>query len=463
MADKIDTTHELMPRRLILYQRERSSVWQCRFKVDGVWQRKSTKEQDFDAAADVAHKLLIEAEVRKQSNLPVVTRKFRDVAKLAIKRLENEIASGNDKVMYKDYIRFIRNYLIPILGKRNIDNIDYKALEEFDAKRIVMMGRTPSQSTLLNHNAALNRVFDEAEMQGLINASFRPSLSVAGRKTKRRPPFTLEEVRAIDARFEDWIEQARTEKSKELRALLRDYVDVQLDTGARPGKELLDLKWKNITYSHNPTDVHTGIIDNAGESDELDIVDEIDGVEDVDEFVRNNEIVISDLNSNVIIYVGKGKTGRREVVGNKRTVRALQRIAMRNYGIDQSITKPLADLTDQSNNDYVFRISNQHKPTSFARLFETFLKEHQLLIDPKTEQQRVFYSLRHTYATLLLEHDGVPIHTLAKQMGTSVGMIEKHYSHLQVRQAKEQLRGSEREKMLQAGSLLDTDYAYNGK
>jgi len=96
-------------------------------------------------------------------------------------------------------------------------------------------------------------------------------------------------------------------------------------------------------------------------------------------------------------------------------------------------------------------------------LFTTFLKEHELLIDPNTEQQRVFYSLRHTYATLALIHDKVPIHTLAKQMGTSIGMIEKHYSHLKVIQAKEQLRGSEREKMLRAGSLLDTDYAYKGK
>ena len=65
-------------------------------------------------------------------------------------------------------------------------------------------------------------------------------------------------------------------------------------------------------------------------------------------------------------------------------------------------------------------------------MFDGFLADHGLLIDPKTNQKRVFYSLRHTYATLSLTHDGVPIHTLAKQMGTSVLMIEKHYSHLQV-------------------------------
>jgi integrase len=459
MADKIDTTHTLMERKLILYRRERSNVWQCRFKVGGIWQRKSTKEQDFKAAEQVAHELLIKAEMRKESNLPVVTRKFKDVAKLAIKRLENDINSGNSKAIYKDYVRVIRDYLIPILGRRNIDNIDYKALADLDAQRIVMMKKEPSQSTLLTQNAALNRVFDEAQMRGLITDAIRPSLSVAGRKSVRRPPFSIEEVRAIDARFDDWVEKARTEKSRELRALLRDYVDVMLDTGARPGNELLDLKWKQITYSHYPTAVNTGVIDNAGETDELDIVDDIDGV---DEFVRSNEVIAGELNPNVLMVVS-GKTGRREILGARRTVRALQRIAIRNYGIAKSISKPLADLTSKNNNDYVFRISNQHAPTSFPRLFATFLKEHELLIEPGTGLTRVFYSLRHTYATLALTHDKVPIHTLAKQMGTSVAMIEKHYSHLQVIQAKEQLRGSEREKMLKAGSLLDTDYAYKGK
>jgi integrase len=78
----------------------------------------------------------------------------------------------------------------------------------------------------------------------------------------------------------------------------------------------------------------------------------------------------------------------------------------------------------------VFRTKEKGKPTSFTKLFDNFLDANGLLIDPQTEQKRVFYSLRNTYATLALTHDNVPIHTLAKQMGTSVGMIEKHYSHL---------------------------------
>lgn len=45
MAEKNETTHTLLDRELIVYRRERSNIWQCRFKVDGIWQRASTKER----------------------------------------------------------------------------------------------------------------------------------------------------------------------------------------------------------------------------------------------------------------------------------------------------------------------------------------------------------------------------------------------------------------------------------
>ena len=122
MAEKNETTHTLLERELIVYRRERSNIWQCRFKVDGIWQRASTKERDLKKAKTKANELRIEAEIRKRSNLPVITRKFRDVAKLAVERMEHEIRSGNGKVSYADYIRVIEEYLITALGKRSITN-----------------------------------------------------------------------------------------------------------------------------------------------------------------------------------------------------------------------------------------------------------------------------------------------------------------------------------------------------
>ena len=53
-------------------------------------------------------------------------------------------------------------------------------------------------------------------------------------------------------------------------------------------------------------------------------------------------------------------------------------------------------------------------------------------------QTRTLYSLRHTYDTRELLA-GTDIHTLARQMGTSVKMIERHYSKLTATMAAEQL------------------------
>jgi len=56
-------------------------------------------------------------------------------------------------------------------------------------------------------------------------------------------------------------------------------------------------------------------------------------------------------------------------------------------------------------------------------------ERHCELLANSAGQTRTLYSLRHTYATNELL-GGTDIHTLAKQMGTSVAMLERHYSKL---------------------------------
>ncbi|MCX7190444.1 MAG: hypothetical protein NTU92_08755, partial [Methylotenera sp.] len=151
---------------------------------------------------------------------------------------------------------------------------------------------------------------------------------------------------------------------------------------------------------------------------------------------------------------------RQQTVGHKDTVLALTRIAKRIYDVDFPAMYPLQNVATTENNDIVVRTSNKCKPTNFNNMFDKFLVEHNLAIDPITNQKRVLYSLRHTYATFKLTYDKVPIHTLAKQMGTSVGMIEKHYSHLNIKDAVEQLRSDESRSlmnMLTSFSDMDKD------
>ncbi|PIT76278.1 tyrosine-type recombinase/integrase [Limnohabitans sp. B9-3] len=440
MSAKLETTHVVSENEIVVYRRERSSIWQCRYKVDGVWQRASTKERKLKDAKEVAKTLRIRAEIRKHDNLPVITRKFRDVAKLAIQSMEQKIVNGDGKVSFKDYIRIITEYLIPILGNRLITNIDSAALDHLDAERIKMMDRAPSKSTLLSQNAALNLVFDEAVLRNFLTELNRPKLEAKGKKSTRHPAFELNELQAVLNNFEEWIERARNDHSKEMRQIMRDYVEMLVDTGARPGKELMNVKWKQIKFSMDPIEIDTGksLVVKDGPKE---------------------KIVLTDLRRIVEMTVS-GKTGARQIIGRSPTVRVLERIARRVYGVKNSVSDPFKDVITPNNDDYVLRTKSKKQDVSsaFQHMLERYLEEHNLLYDPMTETNRVFYSFRHTYATLALTHDKVPIHTLAKQMGTSVLMIERHYSHLKVIQAVEQLSGAETRKRIASASTVEEIY-----
>lgn len=121
MAQQATTTHTVIPRQLIVYRRERSDVWQCRFKVDGKWQRASTKCEDLQAAIKCANQLLIEAEIRKRSNLPVVTRKFRDVARygdyvLSVKRARFAVVGKSGEARISPTLRYVMGIVYKALN-----------------------------------------------------------------------------------------------------------------------------------------------------------------------------------------------------------------------------------------------------------------------------------------------------------------------------------------------------------
>ena len=80
-----------------------------------------------------------------------------------------------------------------------------------------------------------------------------------------------------------------------------------------------------------------------------------------------------------------------------------------------------------SGDDYVFA-SPEGKPIgSFKKSFASLLKSAKVEKDSHGNH-RTIYSLRHTYATFRLQ-EGVHQFILARNMGTSTAMLEKHYGH----------------------------------
>jgi integrase len=86
----------------------------------------------------------------------------------------------------------------------------------------------------------------------------------------------------------------------------------------------------------------------------------------------------------------------------------------------------------------VFRFSTGYQPPNLNGAFGRLMRDSGLLRDIDGKK-RTLYSLRHTYATLALLTGDVDIHTLARQMGNSVLMLERHYSKLTATMAAERL------------------------
>ena len=113
----------------------------------------------------------------------------------------------------------------------------------------------------------------------------------------------------------------------------------------------------------------------------------------------------------------------------------------------------------------VFRLPDGLVTENIHQTFRQFLKDIGIIICPRTGQNRTLYSLRHTYATFALINDGMDIHILAIQMGTSIGMIERHYSHLTPRLKKDLRRTCSQAGgiMCLRGSILMTKRALTSK
>jgi integrase len=458
MTLRKDTTTSIMEGELLVVLRERSSVYQCHYKIDGKWQRTSTKQRDIKKAIEVAKDLYKEAHWKKKNQVAPITRYFRDVAKTVLKKLQDALDSGEGKAVYKDYITALNRYLIPILGKYYVDSIDYKAFAYFEeVRKKKMKGKDATKSTQLTHNAALNRVFDEAIYRGYMVEANRLVLKAKGKASERRVEFSVEEVKALRSNFDGWIEKGRVD-TRELRALLKDYVEVLLDTGARAGKELLDLKWAHIEIKDDPKVIHTGEISAPEEGDDT-----------------GSEIVQIRRNRTAYIKILTGKTSKkngalvgRTAIGNLYTVQAFERIAQRNYGMT------LQEVLDKHPQDSVYRYKEYQSkrnnkintpvkllpPTDLVKLFRVYLEEHNLYIEPATGKGRPPYCLRHTYATIKLLHDNIPPSIIVKQMGTSLGMLEKHYDHINTIKAASQLRDDESRQLIEAGGVVDKKYEY---
>jgi len=403
----------VLDKKVNIYKRGRSSKWQASIKLkNGKWERFSTGTDNEAEAREKALQLYYGAEAKAENKLPQSTRKFRNVAKFAIQRMQDELDGGGGKVIYRDYIRVINNYLIPFFGNYDIANVNVKLLKEYEAWRDAKMGREieekrlsvfkgksaeekekildaasktfrAKQSTVNTHNSSLNRVFDEALLNGWITESIKPRLLNKGIESDSRGAFTEEEYTYIASHLRKWANTGHRKATRELREVLADYIGFLATTGIRAGTEAYNLKWKNL-----------------------------------------QRIKIRGKHPYLAVNVD-GKRGKRRLIAMDSAGTYLLSIMHYHPRINH---KSLESLLKAKVDDYIFvdRSGNRITTDALRGSFKGFLNKHDMRFGADGKP-RSLYSLRHTYATMALI-DGRDIYQLSLQMGTSVEMLQKFYS-----------------------------------
>ncbi len=374
------------PELIRLVRRDDSKKWQAHYKLENLktWFRRSTDTANVKEASKIAERMWMKATFDLEEGRPVISRKFKPVAEIVLRRLEAEISAGTAKPSSRDYVSAINLYLIPFYGAYNVDGIKPSVISEFHVWRRDKVGRELSGSAQNNHNAALNLIFDEAIERGYMTAYERPLTKNTGAESDRRAEFSHEELEAMMKYAAKFILDGRTARTKIIRELLAIYVPFMAATGMRPGTEAEYLEWRHI---------------------------------DVE--VRDGQPILH-------FRLQRGKRGARNFVAHNSCWLLLERL--RQLSPDLS-SMTLEEVLKKKIPKLLFRLSDGSVPDNWNKPFRQWLEESELLNCPVTGKERSLYSLRHYYATQRLL-EGIPIHVLAEQMGTSVLMITKHYSHL---------------------------------
>jgi integrase len=378
-----DAVIKLMDGKVNVYKRPRSSQWQCRFKLaNNKWHNATTGTDDIEQAKIQAISIYHTAQIKINFGLALTMRTFKQIAIDELANMRRSINASTGKRAYRDYEFAINKYLIPFFGAYEIKDITPELISDFEAWRIAMMGKAPKGSTKLNHSSAYNRVINLARERGMVTAShIVPALNSKGARGAPRPAFNNEEVATMLSYLETWQKSSYTDHTLKMRILCGAYIQFLLHTGVRHGTEALRVRWQHLQWY----------------------------------WVGNKKYLR--------IWVS-GKTGPRYLIARREVVAVLEHLIK----WQKLEYKNLNTVIEARLDRLIFVLPDNSQLSHMENIFRNLMVRSHLRKDA-SGQNRTLYSLRHTYATQSLAK-GVDIHTLAKQMGTSVGMIERHYSKL---------------------------------
>jgi len=377
---------------LVIYRRadKQHRRWYCRIRLSGRnrYKRIALKTEDINQAREKAFDHDAEIRFRVKHNVPIFNRRFRQVAAefsgfQKARSAVGEITYHRWRVMDSH----IRSQLNEYVGDTQITLIGQDKWKSYPVWRqetgTGRSGGRVSNGTIRDEMATFRAIMRYAASKKYIRQDqvFSGRLPIS---RAQRDEFTPAEYRKLHSFARKWVRQAQNERGLWYRQMAYNFVLIMTNTGMRPS-EAKNLQWRDIQ----------AVTDSEGRK-----------------FVS--------------LYV-RGKSKHRTLVAASNVVTYLERVRENSHATNSG--------------DHVFTtIEGQPARTLYHSLMESLLAESGLLMS-SSGSRRSTYSFRHTYATFRLS-EGVDVYFLAKQMGTSVKMIESHYGHITpVKHAERILKG----------------------
>lgn len=367
--------------------------WYCRIKLpqEDRYKTVSLKTADIDAAKDRAFDHDADIRFRVKHEVPVFNKSFGQVAKEFLDFQKARMEAGEiTKHRWRVLDSHIRSQIDPYVGTAQITLIGEDRWKSYPAHRQKTgkgrSGGAVSEGTIRDEMATFRSIMAYAASKRYIRESqvFKGKLPLS---KVRREEFTPQEYRALHTFARGWIKEARSDHNRWYRTIAYNFMLVMTNTGMRPS-EARNLRWRDVD-------------------------------------IRTEKKAGKEYKFVVLNVRGKGKF--RSLVAPSNVADYLERI------------REISKAKELEN--FVFI---NHKGTSSLSLYhdliERLLDESKLMYS-SSGSRRSTYCFRHTYATYRLM-EGVDVYFLAKQMGTSVKMIEDHYGHITpVKNAERILQG----------------------
>jgi integrase len=378
MAFVLDS-EELKP-GLVIFRRGDVSHrrWYCRIRLPDADRYKtvSLKTTDAESARERAYDHDADVRFRVKHEVPVFNRPFSQIAQ-DFSDFQKARAGAGEISMHRWRVldSHIRTQLNRYVGSMQINLIGedkwkaYALWRQENGKG--RSGGRVSPGTIRDEMATFRSIMAYAATKKYISERqvFKGKLPLS---KVRREEFTPDEYRKLHTFARKWIKDARTKNNAWYRSVVYNFILIMSNTGMRPS-EARNLQWRDVETK----------TDREGRK--------------------------------FVILSVRGKSKFRRLVAAASVAEYLDRI--------RALSKA------QKANDRTFtNLEGNPSKTLYHDTIESLLTDAELLLS-SSGSRRSTYCFRHTYATFRLT-EGVDVYFLAKQMGTSVHMIEQHYGHV---------------------------------